>query len=293
METIELRIGGIDFGIEASPPLDARLRRRYGDFARPRGPAEGTPRLRIDALLADGPVEPARLPSVRLEDGADGRLSIRGDCCASLDLQAGYGRVTRGDGLAGVDTLVRLSLSLLAPAEGWVLFHGAIVQLATGNWALLLGRSGAGKSTAARAFVSYCDELVLARWDRDAAEAASTPYWNGTPGSATCEAIVCLERSETPASRLLRGGEAVRALLPHPVRHVRREADDRVLFSRLLELAEGVPVLSARLIPGRSYVARLGAELERQGFAPRWRTPGAEELAMPEPGLRQGGCSWL
>src|SRR5712691_9054332 len=124
MQAIELQIGGIRVGIEASPPLGARLRRRYGDFARPRGPGEGTLRLRIEARLADGPAEFATLPSVRLEYGEDGRVSIRGDCRASLDLQAGHGRVTRGDGLAGVDTLVRLSLSLLAPAEGWVLFHG-------------------------------------------------------------------------------------------------------------------------------------------------------------------------
>src|SRR5437867_12606402 len=89
---IELRVGGIHFGIEASPPLAPRLRLRYGDFVQPHGPGRAATRLRIEARLADAPLEPARLPSVRLEDGADGRLSIRGDCCASLDLQAGTGR---------------------------------------------------------------------------------------------------------------------------------------------------------------------------------------------------------
>jgi hypothetical protein len=295
IETMELRIGGIHFGIQASPPLAARLSFKYGDFFRPDGPARSpAPRVRIEARLADYSDGPAALPSVRLEEGKGGRLLIRGDCCASLDLQAGWGCVSRGDGIAAVDTLVRLSLSLLAPAEGWVLLHGAAIELTTGGWALLLGRSGAGKSTAARAFVSYCDEHVLARWDRGAAEASSTPYWNGTPGSALCEAIVCLERSETPGSQLLRGSEAVRALLPHLVRHVERDAVDRMLFGRLLDLVREVPVLRARLRSGPSYVAHLDAELKRQGFAPRWKTPpGAKQPATSEPRPRQGGSPWL
>jgi hypothetical protein len=290
METTELEIGGIRLGIDANPPLAARLRRRYGGFVQPKDASRGAPRLRIDARLAAVRAVPDTLPGGRLEEGKAGRLFFRGDCSASLDLEAGTGSVTKGDGLAGVDTLVRLSLSLLAPAEGWALLHGAAVELESGGWALLLGESGAGKSTAARSFVSFCDELALARGGRSSAEAASTPYWNGTPGIARCEAIVCLERSETPGWRVLRGSEAARALLPHLVRHVRREEADRALLGRLLELAEGVPVLSARLITGESYVGRLAAGMERHGFAPRWRMArGAEEPALFVPLTRQGG----
>ena len=248
------------------------------------------PRLWIESLHDGGPAGPEILPRVRVQEEGEDRLSLQGDCSASLDLRAGRGCVEGGDGLAGVDSLVRLSLSLLAPAEGWILFHGAAIELASRKWALLVGESGAGKSTAAHAFASFCDELVLARGSSDAAEAASTPYWNGTPGSASIAAIVCLERSEAPGSRLLRGGEAIRALLPHLVRYVRREAADGALFQRLLELVQGVPILRARFVTGHSYVARLGSELERLGFGPRRRILNPAALAGPGPVVQRGGC---
>src|SRR5258705_12332910 len=86
-EMIELQIGGIHLGIEASPPVGARLRLKYGDFVRPPAPGRSAPRLRIDARLADGLVLPTCLRSVRLEDGWVSRGRIRAECYDSLDLQ--------------------------------------------------------------------------------------------------------------------------------------------------------------------------------------------------------------
>jgi hypothetical protein len=281
-DPVDLEIGGIRIGIGVRPLLAYRLRRKYGAFVRPSCRRPEAARLRIEAFLPEAPVDPDRpamLPRVRLEEGQEGRVWLRGDCSAWLDPAAGYGLVAGGDGLSGVDALVRLSLSLLAPEEGWILLHGAAVQLVSGGWALLLGRSGAGKSTAARAFDSYCDEMVLARQGRNGTEAASTPYWNGRPGSGRCEAIVCLERSESSGSRLLRGGEAVRCIHLHLVRHLRREAADRVLFERLLELVREVPVVHARFRTGPSYPDRLEAEMEDHGFAPRRRVAAGNEAA--------------
>jgi hypothetical protein len=204
---------------------------------------------------------------VRLVHG-ESLLRVEGDCGAVLDLEAGRGAVESGDAVAAVDVLLRLSLSTCTVENGWVLFHAAAVALKSGGCALLLGHSGAGKSTAARTFGSFCDEWVLARPGVSGVEAASTPYWNGKPGGANCEAMICLGRSSQPRVDRLRGGEGIRALLPHVVRFVRREAADRALLCTLGNLVERVPVFRAQAVIGPGFAEWLRAEMGRLGLAP-------------------------
>lgn len=273
IETIGVQIGSVRVLIDVDPPLAARLRKRYLEFVVPHPGADVSPRMRLTSLVhggTHGSRALAFVPRLRLEVLDDDRIRVVGDCQASLDLSAGSGVLEAGDGFTGMDSLVRLSLSLLTPADGWILFHGAAVELASGGWALLLGRSGAGKSTAARAFVSYCDEMVLARPEGGGAEAASTPYWNGRPRRAPCRVVVCLERSEAPALTTLTGCEAIRSLSAHVVRYVPRDAADRTLFERLCAVAARVPVVLVRSASGDSYPTSLGHALESSGFAPRW-----------------------
>jgi hypothetical protein len=272
IETIEVQIASVRVALEVHAPVAARLRRRYAQFALPHSEAGAPARLRLTMLFDDDlgeAAEMAALPNVRLDMLDEDRARLSGDCSASLDLASGCGVLEAGDAFLGMDALVRLSLSLLAPADGWILFHGAAVELVSGGWALLLGSSGAGKSTAARAFVSYCDELVLARPDGPDAEAASTPYWNGRPGRAPCRAVVCLERSETPCSRFIDGQQAFRALSQHVVRHASRDAVDRIVLGQLCALSMQVPVLLVRSQTGDGYPTSLGRALEAYGFALR------------------------
>lgn len=265
-----VEIGSIRISIDAGPWAAERLRARYADFVVP-DPGTGTrPRLRLIAPAerrARGPSGSPLVPRLELETVDEETIRVEGDCRASLDLASGRGVLESGDRFVGMDALVRLSLSLLAPEKGWVVFHGAAVELASGSWAVLLGRSGAGKSTAARAFVSYCDEMVLLRPEGRGAEAASTPFWNGRPGRARCDLVVCLERSAVPASTTLTGGDAVRALASHVVRHVARNAADRLLFERICTLAARVPVVLVRSASGEGYPASLGRALASAGFA--------------------------
>ena len=274
IDTIELKIGSVRVGLAAASRLAERLRQRYGGFVQPCREGRPPPNILLTAGLDDDPPgdgEMAALPKVRLEQLDHDRFRLAGDCTASLDLVSRSGILERGEGLRDMDSLVRLSLSLLAPADGWVLLHGAAIAMASGDWTLVVGRSGVGKSSAASAFVSFCDELVLARPTGNSGQAASTPYWNGRPGCAACQAIVCLERSETPTSRWLRGADAVRTLLPHVVRHVSREVTDARTFDRLCALVERVPIAFIGLSTGDSYVTRLGFALETLGLAPMSR----------------------
>ena len=270
MTGLELDIASIRIGLTVGPRLRHRLRRRYGDFLRTTPLHAPRPQLRLISLPDDSPEDSRRLPAVRLDSRDELHVQLLGDCVGSLDVAGGHGVLERGAGFIGVDAMLRLSLSMLAPGAGWVLLHGAAMEVASGGWALLLGPSGAGKSTAARAFTSWCDELVLARPEGDRAEAASTPYWNGHAGRAPCRALVCLERAEVALVRQLRGGEAVRALLEHVVRHVPRESADRTLFERICALARAVPVLRVRCTSGPHYPGELARALQSSGLPLRW-----------------------
>jgi hypothetical protein len=193
---------------------------------------------------------------------------LEGDGQGYLDLQSWRGEIHGPDLLTAADALLRLGLSLLAPASGWLLLHGAAIAMEDGQWALLIGASRAGKSTASRAFRSFCDEMVLVRPGPDRPTAASTPYWNGEAGTGTCGAIVCLQRNATPHFRRLRGTQAVRAVLPHLMRHVRLETADVQIVERLCRLVRQVPVLEVCCPEGDEYLPFLMDALDQLGLPP-------------------------
>ncbi len=259
-ERVDLEIGGMGFEIEVLARVAASVRQRYAWFERSPGERGPTPGLRLSALgegdgeYADFVQAPAH---VHVYEHDDRRLRFWGGCAGSIDLPAGCGTLESTAGLGGVDALLRLSL--------------AAIEAAGGGWILLLGHSGAGKSTAAAAFASTCDDLVLARSSGEVVEAASTPWWNGRPGRAECRGFVCLERSEAPGAELLRGPQAFRAVLSHVVRHVPHEAIDRATFARLGAMIERAPTVRVRAATGASYPLRLAATLESLGLAPRRR----------------------
>lgn len=278
MQRNALRVCDIGWEIEAPLFHQKLLRSKYGCFLSVSRQSCGLwVRISCRAQASSSHY----LPKVHLRRRGSSRFEVSGECSAWLDLESRRGMVTSGNALAAVDTLVRLSLSLIAPQHGWILMHGAAVALESGGWALLLGRSNAGKSTAARAFESHCDEWVMARSDPRGALAASTPYWNGTPGLARCEAIVCLEKepicgagrrcTDSPLLHELRPVHAVRALLPHVVRFVSREEIDRSVFANLCALARSVRVFCARCPTGDRYIPGLARMMDDAGLRVRWR----------------------
>lgn len=270
-ERVDLEIGGMGFEIDVPAGMAASLRQRYAGFERLPGERGPMPVLRLSSLREGGEsVDFVQVPAhVHVVEDDDRRLRFWGGCAGSIDLSAGCGTLESTAGLGGVDALLRLSLSMLAPTLGWVVLHGAAIEAAGGGWILLLGRSGAGKSTAAAAFASTCDDLVLARSSGAVVEVASTPWWNGRPGRAECRGFVCLERSEAPEAMRLRGPQAFRAVLSHVVRHAPHEATDRATFARLGAMIERAPTLRVRAATGGDYLPWLEAALESLGVAPR------------------------
>jgi hypothetical protein len=265
-----LQIGSVRFEISAPRSAALRLERRFGPFVRP----PSTPLRPHVRLTAPAAGRPPREGSGHARElivtvGADGHYRLDGACSASFDPRTGVGQVEAGDEAVGLDALVRLSLSTVAVDHGWILLHGAAVELASGAWAVLAGRSGAGKSTAARAFASLCDDLVLVRPDDTGLEAASTPYWNGRAGTARCAVVACLERAADPATVRLNGAAALREIARHVVRVAPSADAERRGFTRLGALISRVPVVAVRSAPGPTYPASLAAALATIGFPPR------------------------
>ena len=258
-----------DLHLELMVPAKAAraVRQAYPGFTRPRASAVPSD-LQLFATGSNWMRRIGVAPTVRLEVLDSTRIALEGACSGILDLGRRRGTIQGHYPFLAMDTLVRLALSLLAPRRRWLLMHGAAVLTQSGSWVLVLGRQRAGKSTAARALRSFCDELVLVRCAPEVAEAASTPYWRGVPGSGECGALVCLDRGGEPKVRRLRGTAAVRALAPHVVRHVPMDWTEPDSISRLCSAATRIPVYEFHCPEGPAYIPFLVDALEKLGHAP-------------------------
>ncbi len=273
--TIPIAIANLSVELNVPATLVGAVRRRYRGFTQSSSASLITPALRLFASGSPAltPSDPETLPRIDVTTLDPTCIRLAGDCSGQLDLAAMRGEIHGPNALTALDALLRLALSLLAPRAGWLLLHGAAIALTDGRWGLLLGRSGAGKSTAARAFKSFCDELVLARPGGAGCEAASTPYWGGLPGRAECGALVCLDKGGDPDVRRLRGADAVRALAPHALRHVRLGQSEENAMTAICDLAHCAPVFEVRCPTGFQFVPFLNEALVGLGCAPFVRQP--------------------
>ncbi len=264
-----LEIAAIGFRLETSPGLALRIAHHYAEFCRGTStdPTIGF-RLHARGLPQRATPGPEEFWSARLDAGDGRRLRLEGDVRGRLDLDTRTGAIAGRDGLAAADTLVRLALSSAAAECGWLLLHGAAIAADGGGWVLVLGQSGAGKSTAAAAFESFCDEWVFLRPAPAGAECASTPYWRGRPGRAECRAVVCLERGEPAVFARVAGAAALAALSHHVVRFAPLRGQDERMLELLAAIAAAVPVHRAACPSGGRYLPFLRNRLEGAGVAP-------------------------
>ncbi len=273
LRPLRLEIADVQAELAVPRAAEAPARRRYDGFIRPGAAPDGPPALRLTAAPPPDhgrgiPTGPARL----VARPVDARIiQFHGDCHGTLDVERGIGRIDRGRPLESVDALLRLGLAVIAPARGWLLLHGAAIDLRDGAGLALLGASGAGKSTAAATFESRCDDLVLVAPRRRRVEIAGTPYWRGRPGTAPGSLIVCLERGSRPRARRLGPVEALRAVARHVIRFCALPAIDVRTLAVLRDLASEVPVVAVSCPEGPDYLPFLARALADFGVFPRWR----------------------
>jgi hypothetical protein len=260
LETIPFALSNLSIQLCVTEAVAAVVRRRYRGFTHRSSVETAAPQLRLVASGTGGTAADSAPPRVSIAAVDPFRVALEGEYSGHLDVEAGLGMVEGPDPARALDMLLRLALALFAPSRGWVLMHGAAIAMHDGTWALLIGESGAGKSTAARAFRSFCDELVLVHPHLHSPSgpiAASTPYWHGRPGSAPCGALVCLKRDGNPRFRQVRGVDAVRLLAPHVIRPVRLGSIERTTVEALCGLARQIPVFEISCPTGPGYLPHL------------------------------------
>lgn len=174
-----LTIAGIGIAIDAPPSTRDSIRESYGNYW---GPAAD---LSIE-LVGDLAV-PARaqaVPTIRLhgetlvlEDGRHFRLELTGSR-GRLEVGAHPGPAGSPQPF-GLHVALRSLIPMLLPRFDGCLVHACGVAL-EGRGLVFFGRSGAGKSTVARAFprdVVFSDELVAVRREPAGVRLHSTPFF--------------------------------------------------------------------------------------------------------------------
>jgi hypothetical protein len=254
-----VRIGPVAVGVEAAPAVAEALRNRFAAFLDD-GPVDL--RLRVETA-ADFRPEAFHLEEAPLESpplGApEGPIELPiGEARASFHPGRGEGEIVGARHLGEVDGLFRLALSIALPARGALLVHAAAVETG-GMVTVLAAASGAGKSTAAAALGALSDELVVIHTS-GAIEGQGTPWWRGSPRRGRVTSLRCLERG-APSRRVLRGVEALRAVLPHVIRYVAHSPTDRAQLAAAARLCASVPVERLRCPEGSAYLPCLRGAL--------------------------------
>lgn len=159
-----VHIGGVTLDV-AGPGFVAPHLDGFGPFLDP-APGDHRIGLRIDALGTAAPPPGSSLvytrPGLRFAEGPAGLWAAIDD--------------TRGS----VEAAIQLALEAALLFAGGLVIHASAGIVAGRAW-LLPGRSGAGKSTAARAAgfdAVLCDEMCVVRCVDGAVQVSGTPFWS-------------------------------------------------------------------------------------------------------------------
>ena len=253
-------VGGLAIAVEAPAAVGRALLARYGAFS----DESHRPAAFLRVATGEGFVADYRLdePSAALRVQASrsgARVLLDGGARGWFDPGSGNGVLDDATHLGEVDAIFRLALALLLPRRGALLVHGAAVPMPSGpvngRVAVLVGASGAGKSTAAAALgPGLGDELVVLHAAEAGVEASGTPYWHGQPARLPVAIVGCLERGRSVGAEPLHGGAALRALMPHVVRYLVDAEADRAIFSCAASVAGRVPMVRLACPEGPAFV---------------------------------------
>ncbi len=163
----------------------------------------------------------------------------RGDFQAAWDPRAGHGRVRQGPNPYSIDTVLRITHSLVLAEQGGFLVHAASA-VRNGRAFLFAGVSGAGKTTMARLAPPdvevLTDEISYVRRSGAGYRAYGTPFAGelarvGTNTSAPLGALYLLVQGPENCAKPVSPMDAARSLM----RHILFFAEEKEMVARVFD----------------------------------------------------------
>jgi hypothetical protein len=265
-----LDIGGVTFEVRADAGWLAALHKRYEAFL-----VEGQADWTV-TLLAEPALDAPAAPWVRHDD-ATTTFHV-GYSRGVIDLGAGAAQVYAPSPVSGPAAVERVLAFLcshdLPRRHNALLLHGAAV-VRRGHGLALVGRSGTGKTTAARLASGHADvltdESLIVSLAGGRPLLVSTPFWGAsTPReliqrvrrAAPLRALLLLEHGARFRLEPLSAGEAALALLTTEKLAVERVSSATAWLEVAGRLAAATPVYRLSSLPATELWSFLDRELE-------------------------------
>jgi hypothetical protein len=243
--SVTAEIGGIPILLHPSDPefCDV-LEQRYAGFLNPRS----APVYRFEIQL-DSAGQPSDQDARVFRQGPLWCFQ-RGDFRASWDARAGRGWIRQCPNPYSIDSVLRITHSLVLAEQGGFLVHAASA-VRGGRAYLFAGVSGAGKTTMARLAPSdavvLTDEISYVRRIGNAYRAYGTPFAgelarSGANTSAPLDTLYLLEKGPENRIEPMAPKEAARSLMRHILFFAHEEQMVARVFDSVLEFVSRVQV---------------------------------------------------
>jgi hypothetical protein len=247
--SVTAEIGGISILLEPSnPEFCGVLEHRYAGFLNPRS----DPAYRFEIQL-DQFGQPSDDDARVFRRGALWCFE-RGDFCAVWDARGGRGWIRQCPSPYSIDTVLRITHSLVLAQQGGFLVHAASA-IRGGRAYIFAGVSGAGKTTMTRLAppdaVLLTDEISYVRRIASGYRAYGTPFAgelarSGVNTSAPLDTLYLLQQGPENRIEPVARKDAARALMRHILFFAQEEEMVARVFDSVLDFVAGVRV--ARLV---------------------------------------------
>jgi hypothetical protein len=250
--SVTAEIGAIPILLHPSDPeFCDLLEQRYAGFLNP----ASEPAYRFEIQL-DPSGEPSDQDARVFRQGPIWHFE-RGDFRASWDAEAGRGWIRQCPNPYSIDTVLRITHSLVLAEQGGFLVHAASA-IRNARAYLFAGVSGAGKTTMAH--LAPCDAVVLTdeisyvRRIGNAYRAYGTPFAgelarSGANTSAPLDTLYLLEKGPENRIAPVAPKEAARSLMRHILFFAQEEEMVARVFDSVLEFVSRVQVLRLVFTP--------------------------------------------
>jgi hypothetical protein len=243
--SVTVQIGGIPVLFQPSDPkFCTAIQERYAGFLSP----QKAPAYRFNVQIT-APRSPSDADAQVSSEGSVWRFE-RGDFRAEWDRRTNHGWIEQCANPYSIDTVLRITHSLILASEGGFLVHAASA-VRNGRSYLFAGISGAGKTTLTRCappdVTVLSDEISYVRRRRGAYLAYGTPFagelaQSGENISAPVHTLFLLEKGPDNRVEPISTKDAAQALMRHILFFAReRQVVERV-FDSVLQFVSAVNV---------------------------------------------------